>query len=79
MLSTTKAKKKASVAITSVRLSWRDVGGCFGGMCKLPPLTNYLFDEMFRLDELRSGAADQSEPVCSPVAFVKQENSGETK
>jgi len=79
MLSTTKTEKNTGSAISSLRMSLRNVGGCFGGMCKLPPLTNYLFDEMFRLDELRSGADDPARPVNSPVEPVEKDKTGETK
>ena len=79
MLSTPKTNKKAGSAISSLRMSLQNVGGCFGGMCKLPPLTNYLFDEMFRLDELRSGADNPARPVNSPVEPVEKEKTGEQK
>lgn len=77
MLTTTKTKKKAGGPITSVRLSLNQVGGCFGGMCRLPPLTNYLFDEMFRLDEIRSGVHNRPRAVSSPVAPAVKDQAGE--
>ena len=79
MLTTKKNTTKADPPISSVRLSLRRAGGCFGGVCQLPPLTTILFDEMFRTDELRAGAANLPNPVNAPVAVFKNPTTGETK
>ena len=79
MLSTPKTNQTASIVISSAQMSRRRTGGCFDTLHKLPPLTDYMFDEMFRLVEMRSQIANQDTPLFSPVVDVQQDQSGEYK
>lgn len=77
MISANKNTRRHTYAITSARMSQNSIGGCFGGECKLPPLNRFLFDEIFRLDELRRRSANLTSSLPLAAASVGNNQTGE--